>query len=73
MACETVKGIHERHMKGQPRMPPAIRRIQQALGIETEVAKATSGIVGVSAAGTLTTSLGSAASQEWKLLNAVSD
>jgi len=73
VACETAKGIHARHMKGQPRMPPAIRRIQQALGIETEVAKATSGLVGVGAAGTLTHSLGSAASQEWQLLNAISD
>ena len=69
VTCETIKGIHERHMKGQPRMPPAIRRIQQALGIEAEVAKATYGLVGVSAAGTLTHSLGSAASQEWRLLD----
>ena len=69
VVCETAKGIHARHMKGQPRMPPAIRRIQQVLAIEVEVAKATSGLVGIGAAGTLTHSLGSAASKEWRLLD----
>ena len=71
VGCETLRGIHKRQRRGESLLPPAIQRVKNTLSIEDANAKWLLELVGTLGGGTLTYSLGNAARQEWKLLQAI--
>jgi hypothetical protein len=70
VGCETLRGIRKRSLRGESLVPPTIQRIRNALTPEDDNSKWLLGVAGT-LGGSLTYSLGNAASTEWKLLHAI--